>query len=179
MTESLTQQTGSFCTACKLSAKDVMNEDLMSQPLYMDLGTDELNMTFKMLAEKLYIAEDEIDTCELPAKPGDYSSRFGIKRAPMTDKFEITKIVSVLHAAKLRAIPFLEELIQRDLSGCRVWGKGRIPVDQKARLEDTKEKWKQLMGGVLGFCGKQAPNQLIGLSKLLRISIYHFVRVSL
>ena len=162
MTESLTQQTGSFCAACKLSAKDVMNEDLMSQPLYMDLGTDELNMTFKMLAEKLYIAEDEIDTCELPAKPGDYSSRFGIKRAPMTDKFEITKIVSVLHAAKLQAILFLEELIQRDLSGCRVWGKGRIPVDQKARLEDTKEKWKQLMGGVLGFRGKQAPNQLTG-----------------
>ena len=101
MTESLTPRTGSFCTAYKLSTKDLMNEDLMSQPLYMDLGTDELNMTFKMLAEKLNIAEDEIDTCELPAKPGDYSSRFGIKRAPMTDKFEITKIVSVLHAAKL------------------------------------------------------------------------------
>ena len=50
MTESLTQRTGSFCTACKLSSKDVMNEDLTSQPLYMDLGTDELNMTFKMLA---------------------------------------------------------------------------------------------------------------------------------
>ena len=53
MTESLTQRTGSFCTACKLSAKDVMNEDLMSQPLYMDNGTDDLNMTFKMLAEKI------------------------------------------------------------------------------------------------------------------------------
>ena len=100
MTESLTQQTGSFCTACKLSAKDVMNEELMSQPLYMDLGTDELNVTFKMLAEKLYIGEEEINTCKLPSKPGDYSSRFSIKRAPMTDKFEIKKKVIYIKKKK-------------------------------------------------------------------------------
>ena len=61
---------------------------------------------------------------------------------------------------------FFEELIQQDLSGCRVWGRGRIPADQKVRLEDTKEKWKQLMGGVLGFRGKQAPNQLTGIGSL-------------
>ena len=81
----------------------------------------------------------------------------------MTDKFVITKIGSMPHAARLQAVPFLEELIQRDLSGCRVWGRGRILADQKAPLEDTKEKWKQLMGSVLGFRGKQAPNHLTGV----------------
>ena len=75
----------------------------------------------------------------------------------------IPQILSVLHAAKLRAFPFLEELILRDLSGCRVWGSGPIPVDKKERLEDLRKKWKVRLGALLGFRDKQAPNQVTGI----------------
>ena len=70
--------------------------------------------------------------------------------------------MSVLHASKLCAVPFLEEIMLRDLSGCRQWGKGKLPLGCKARLESIRKKWKNLLGPLLGFCGKSAPNQLTG-----------------
>jgi hypothetical protein len=73
-----------------------------------------------------------------------------MKRAPLTDNFEITKVLSGLHT-KLRSVPFLEELILRDLSGCQVWGKGRIPMDMKQRYLELKEVWKTKLGPLLGF----------------------------
>ena len=74
-----------------------------------------------------------------------------------------------MHAAKLRAFPFLEELLIRDLSGCRVWGSGRIPVEKKARYENLKKRWKVMLGPILGFRAKQAPNQVTGSLKLILI----------
>ena len=70
-------------------------------------------------------------------------------------------MLSVLHT-KLRSIPFLEELILRDLSGCRQWGKGRIPAELKDRYLAMKEDWKTKLGPVLGFRNKKAPNQITG-----------------
>ena len=70
--------------------------------------------------------------------------------------------MSVLHATKLQAFPFLEELRLRDISGCRVWGSGHIPPDKKTRYEDIKSRWKLLLGPLLGFHAKKAPNQITG-----------------
>ena len=70
-------------------------------------------------------------------------------------------MLSTLHT-KLRSVPFVEDLICRDLSGCRQWGQGRLPVTAKERYMVLKEKWKVELGAILGFRNKKAPNQITG-----------------
>jgi hypothetical protein len=183
----LAGRTGAFCTACKSTAEDMKNVELVAEGFYMDLGTEELTSKFQQLAEELGVSLGE----QLPSKRGDYRTRLGLKSAPLTNKFEITKVpylkfvcfnlgklfqvLSVLHAAKLRAFPFIEEIILRDLSGCRVWGSGRIPLDKKERYEDLKSRWKVMLGPLLGFRAKQAPNQVTGSLQPNRISEAYIV----
>ena len=115
----------------------------------MEFGTEELTASFQRLAKELGVSLND----PLPSKSGDYETRMGMKSAPLTDKFEITTVLSVLHATKLQAFPFLEELILRDISGCRVWGSGCIPPDKKTRYEDIKVggscSWLPFLGSML------------------------------
>ena len=161
MTQMLTGRTGAFCTACKSTSDDMKDIAKVQADFYLDLGTSNWNSIFVSLATDAELDIENPDTV-LPSKKGDYNKRFGLKRKPMTNTIEITKSVSVLHASKLRAVLFLEEIMLRDLSGCHQWGKGKLPLDCKARLGSIREKWKNLLGPLLGFCGKSAPNQLTG-----------------
>ena len=43
-----------------------------------------------------------------------------------------------------------------------MWGSGRIPADQKERYQTVSLSWKEMLGSLLGFRGRQAPNQITG-----------------
>ena len=64
------------------------NIELIAEGLYMDFGTEDLTTKFLQLAEDLGVSLEE----QLPSKRGDYTTRLGMKSAPLTDKFEITKV---------------------------------------------------------------------------------------
>ena len=161
LTKTLTGRTGAFCTACSASSTDMHKPEAISIGFYMNVGTGDLNMKFKELAGKFGIGEEDLKDWTVPSKKGDYSERLGLKRAPMTKEFEITKVLSVLHT-KLRSVPFIEDLICRDLSGCRQWGDGKLPQVEKERYMELKEEWKSKLGPILGFKNKKAPNQITG-----------------
>ena len=65
------------------------NVEMISEGFYMDMGTSEITEKFQKLAKELGVNLEE----SLPSKRGDYISRFGMKTAPLTDKFEITKVI--------------------------------------------------------------------------------------
>ena len=69
--------------------------------------------------------------------------------------------MSTLHT-KLRSVPFLEDLICRDLSGCRQWGKGKLPPKDKERYLALTDNWKTKLGPILGYRNRKAPNQITG-----------------
>ena len=92
LTKMVTGRTGAFCTACSASAEDMHNEKLISEGFYMDIGTDCLNLKFEEIAKKFDIGPEEILEWEIPSKKGDYKERLGLKKAPMTREFEITKV---------------------------------------------------------------------------------------
>ena len=162
LTQTLTGRTGAFCTSCTNSASDMKDPKVIADGFYMNFGTDKLSAKFHQLAEKFALDAKDIEHCSIPSNTGDYQERLGQKKAPLTQEFEITKVLSILHATKLRAVPFIQEIIIRDLSGCRVWGSGRIPTDKKERYEIISLKWKEMLGPLLGFRGRQAPNQITG-----------------
>ena len=161
LTQTLTGRTGAFCTACSATSEDMLKLAVISEGFYMDVGTDVINQKFEELVEKFGVAQEDKNGWEIPSKKGDYAERLGLKRAPVSQEFEITQVLSTLHT-KLRSVPFIEDLICRDLSGCRQWGKGKIPVDVKNRYLALKEDWKTKLGPILGFRNKKAPNQITG-----------------
>ena len=161
LTKIITGRTGAFCTACSATSADMHRPEIINSGFYMNVGTGDLNVKFQELANKFEITAEELKDWSVPSKKGDYSQRLGLKRAPMTQEFEITKVLSVLHT-KLRSVPFIEDLICRDLSGCHQWGDGRIPEAEKVRYMHLKEEWKAKLGPILGFRNKKAPNQITG-----------------
>ena len=140
LTQTLTGRTGAFCTSCTNSANDMKDPKIIADGFYMNFGTDKLSAQFHLLAEKFTLDGEDIEHCVIPSNTGDYKERLGQKKAPLTKEFEITKVLSILHATKLRAVPFIQEILIRDLSGCRVWGSGRIPADKKEQYDTISLK---------------------------------------
>ena len=97
LTQTLSGRTGAFCTACTATSGDMLNLQVIPAGFYMDLGTVELNQRFEDLADKLGISRDDRKEWEIPSKKGDYQERLGMKRAPVTQEFEMTKVM-LLHS---------------------------------------------------------------------------------
>ena len=95
LTQTLTGRTGAFCTACTATSGDMLNMQAISEGFYMDVGTDKLSQKFEELAEKLGISPEDRKEWEIPSKKGDYNERLGLKRAPVTQNFEITKVTNM------------------------------------------------------------------------------------
>ena len=80
----------------------------------------------------------------------------------MSSEIEVTKIMSILHAARLNAFTWVQELIKRWASKCLQWGDGVIPPTTKSRYEKCEAEWKEKLGPLVGFKDKHCPNQVTG-----------------
>lgn len=155
-------RTGSFCICCSASPGDIHDVTKIAEGFYMDVGTKELWDTFEGLAKLHNIPESDWGEWEIPSERGDYESRLGLKSAPVTSEFEVTKIMSILHAARLRAFVWVLELIIRWAAKCLQWGEGAIPPSTKDRLEKCRKEVRKKLGPLLGFRDRKCPNQVTG-----------------
>lgn len=156
-----TGRTGGYCTGCRSNETD-MHGVRAGEVFHLDLGADEVWTHFKELREQLGLVEDRPEDVVIPSGRGDYRQRLGAKHAPLTDQIEFSKTLSVLHATLLRPYEWMKELVVRRAACCEQWGKGRLPQGGKERMKVAKEEFGKLMGPVLGFVEKSAPNQITG-----------------
>lgn len=126
------------------------------------MGIEELWSTFKTIANDKDIAASEWNEWVIPSEKGDYAYRLGLKAAPMTSEIEVTKIMSILHAARLNAFTWVQDLIIRWASKCLQWGAGTIPPSVKSRYEKCEVEWKEKLGPLVGFKDRHCPNQVTG-----------------
>ena len=155
-------RTGGFCIGCSASKKDVHDVEKISHGFYLDVGIEELWSTFKKLASDHEIPSSDWNDWVIPSEKGDYAQRLGLKAAPMTSEVEVTKIMSILHAARLNAFTWVQDLIIRWASKCLQWGAGTIPPTVKSRLEKCELEWKENLGPLVGFKDRHCPNQVTG-----------------
>ena len=70
--------------------------------------------------------------------------------------------MSILHAARLNAFTWTQDLIIRLSSKCLQWGDGKIPPSTKSRMEKCEDEWKEKLGPLVGFKDRHCPNQITG-----------------
>ena len=121
--------------------------------------------------EELYIdkAREEgycEETIELgviiPSRNKDYKKRFGLKGKPFTKEFEITQTISVLHASKLCAFKFVENLVCRVSAGCLKWSAGVIGKETITRLRKHETQFRFKLKDLLGYQDHNFGNQVTG-----------------
>lgn len=141
-----------------------MDLERIEKPFYYDLGTREVNMMYLELAQREgKFTEDEIELgIEIPSRPKDWDRRFGLKGKPLTDSFEITRTMSVLHCSWLCSFKFVENLICRLSAGCLQWGAGKIEADTHDRLKAQETKFKSLLRVLVGYKEGNYGSQVTG-----------------
>ena len=148
---------------CKVTKADLMDLERLEYPFYFDMNVTELNMKYVELARKERATEDEISLgIEIPSRPKDWKTRFGLKGKPLTDVFETTRTISVLHCSWLCMFKFLENAIIRQSAGCLQWGAGVIPKAAHARLKDREKLFKGLLRNLVGYKEGNYGSQVTG-----------------
>ena len=113
MIRMLNQRTGSYCYCCRASEADAHSVEVVREGFAADLSMEELTSLARELMEVQGVAEADRQEHVFPNERGDYPTRLGIKRFPLSTILDSTRPFAVLHTALLRLYGWVETLIIR------------------------------------------------------------------
>ena len=134
---------GGYCTMCKLSMIECH-----------DVGNIENGFIIDRSLEEIIRMSDELadDAGVIKSKRGDYGTRTGITHKPISQEFDLTRIIPVLHA-KIQGIRWLMELLEKIL-GSKHWSHPlrphRYTKEEKDKEKIAKHKVQEIVKSEIG-----------------------------
>lgn len=148
-----------------MTKADLMDLERLEQPFYFDMNVTDINKLYMELASREGATEDQIELgIEIPSRPKDWKTRYGIKGKPFTTVFETTRTISILHCSWLCMFKFLENAIVQRSAGCLQWGAGVIPPEGHSRLKDREKLFKSLLRKLVGYKEGNYGSQVTGIN---------------
>ena len=129
-----------YFLGCKVTKADLMDLERLEQPFYFDMNVTDINKLYMELASREGATEDQIELgIEIPSRPKDWKTRYGIKGKPFTTVFETTRTISILHCSWLCMFKFLENAIVRLVGWMPAVGRGCYPPRSAFSSQRSRE----------------------------------------
>ena len=131
---------GAYCTMCTASEEDCHSEEVVESGFLIN----------RVMADVIDLSDDLVDDQgSVISVPGDYETRQGLTRKPLT--VVDLNVIPVLHA-KIRLLEWFLQLLYRIVGKVQKWGVGiKIGEAGKKRLEQAKTRVQKILEEKIGI----------------------------